>query len=847
MKSLGIRIAVVISIVLFVLLMFIGVAIDRRLTQSVYNDEFDYALSHARSMLASLRTLMLNGQGTLARKWLDNMRDEPDILDIAVLRKNGEEAFTDLDTVRAVNEFLEEKRFSREARSSVQSLLEPEPVPGRDYFFREPAPVASERPLKTRAFERSLQGEPAFDQGTPGILTVYMPISNDKECLACHGYDVSSLRGVLKLSVSTVAANSHIDAMRGQLWQSATVLVVLIGVALWLALRFSVMRPITRITTALRRVGQGDRTARLSEVRRDELGLVARVFNQMQDRLLRSEGRARAVMDNVVDAIVTVDGKGRIESANPAVRSLFGYTAEQLKGRRLDVLIPQPSEGGAPEDGAPLPRYLLSAYGEAREFIGRRRDGSVIPVELTVSEMNVGDARRFIGIIRDITERKQQMAALEYQALHDALTELPNRTLLHDRLEQAIRIARREGRPLALMIADLDHFKEINDSLGHHNGDVILQQVSSRMTAIIRSSDTVARLGGDEFAFLLPTADGEQARRIASKVVEALEQPFELQGHVFMLGASIGIAMFPDHGDDASTLMRCADVAMYAAKREHRGYAVYSDEQNQHSLQHLSLLSELRTALDSDQLSLCYQPVVDVQSGKVTGVEALARWRHPTRGILYPDDFIPLAERTGLIRSLTLWVLETAARDCREWSELGLELRVAVNLSVHNLHDADFPDHINRIIGTGTTPATRLRLEITESAVMPGPARALDVLNRLSAQGVRVSIDDFGTGYSSLSYLKQLPVDEIKIDKSFVTGMALDANDAVIVRSTIDLAHNMGLRVVAEGVEDRATYDMLVSLHCDAVQGYYVSTPLGGRELLEWLRGTTWEVAQSGH
>ncbi|MDX9740371.1 MAG: EAL domain-containing protein [Gammaproteobacteria bacterium] len=429
--------------------------------------------------------------------------------------------------------------------------------------------------------------------------------------------------------------------------------------------------------------------------------------------------------------------------------------------------------------------------------------------------------------------------ALEFQAMHDALTELPNRALLMDRLAQAIRTAQRGHHCLALMLADLDHFKEINDTLGHPVGDAVLQKAAERMRRVVRDSDTVARLGGDEFAFLLPTANDAQAGRIATKLLRAFEEPFEVEGRTLTAGMSIGISVFPQHGADGPTLLRRADVAMYEAKRAHRGQALYEREYDLHSERHLAFRNELRTALAENQLMLCFQPVLDLASGEVSGVEALARWRHPRRGVLHPNDFIPLAERTGLIRDLTLWVIANAAEQCRIWSGLGLELRVAVNLSAHNLHDPELPRIVDRIVagdGSQSDSSVRLRLEITETAVMPGSSRAFEVLNRLSAQGVHISIDDFGTGYSSLAYLKRLPVDELKIDRSFVTAMVHDSDDAVIVRSTIDLAHNIGLRVVAEGVEDEATRELLAAMHCDAVQGYHIGRPMEARELVAWLR-----------
>jgi diguanylate cyclase (GGDEF)-like protein/PAS domain S-box-containing protein len=567
---------------------------------------------------------------------------------------------------------------------------------------------------------------------------------------------------------------------------------------------------------------------------------VVRPLGRLQEQIALSEHRIRAVLEHIVDAVVYVNEYGVIESSNPAAQRLFGYDADELRGKGVTQLLPPPP--GA-VGGESLPAHLAGTHGEMREAHGRHKNGNLFPLEMTVSRMATRGRPHYVVILRDITQRRAQLAALRHQALHDALTGLPNRTLLLDRVEHAMRGARRNHQSLALMITDLDHFKEINDTLGHPFGDLILQETARRMSAAMRGTDTVARLGGDEFAVLLPATDCADAERIADKLVREIERPFELEGRNFMLGASVGIATFPEHGDDTSTLMRHADVAMYVAKREHCGYALYSADQDRHSLQYLALKSELHAALEGDQLKLCYQPVVDLQSGRVSGLEALARWNHPTRGVLAPDAFIPFAERTGLIRALTVWVLKTAARHCREWAALGLELRVAVNLSVHNLHDSGLPDTIRELIGSGGPHPVPLRLEITETAIMPGPARALEVLNRLSAQGVRISIDDFGTGYSSLAYLKRLPVDEVKIDKSFVSAMALDNDDAVIVRSTIDLAHNIGLRVVAEGVEDKATYDLLAGMRCDSVQGFFISRPLEAGDLVAWLRDSAWQPA----
>jgi len=834
MRSLGVRIAIVIAAVLFFLTLGAVYIIDRQLSRAVYTENLTHAEAHARTFLASLNTLMLNGQGMLVRQWLDSVRAVEPGNDINVLRRDGTEAFTDLKTLQAVNDYLHDRRFSRQPLSAHQSRVTRQQH-GDDAGAR-------------RALARALQGETVLDQSFPGFITIYLPIPNDKTCQACHGYDPMPLRGVFSYRFATATGRHELAGLQHSVWGMAAILLVLMGLSLWWALRFSVVRPVSRLRDAMLLAGEESRGRLLPVTRGDELGQVSRVYSQMRDQLQRTESRIQAVMDNVADAIITIDQRGIIESVNPAVTVLFGYTAEEVLGKNISLLMPEPYHS---KDQAEIEAYLATdcsvLLGGRREFEGRRKDGAIFPIDIIVSEMMTGTLRHFIGVVRDITERKEQLKALEYQALHDDLTGLPNRALLADRLQQAIRSARREQRSLALLLMDLDHFKEINDTLGHHNGDVILQQVAQRMQQLIRSSDTVARLGGDEFAILLPAADEQHASGITDKIIQSVEQPFTLEGQTFVLGASIGIALFPEHGDDGNTLLQRADVAMYFAKRDHLGFAIYDIKQNPHRVEYLSLKGELREAITNRQLALNYQPVIDIQSGRVSGVEALVRWHHPERGLLMPDEFIPLAEQTGLIRKLTLWVLEEAARQSQAWIDLGLELRVAVNLSVYNLYDSRFPEQIARIIGAINAQNACLRLEITETAIMSGPSNALEILNRLSAQGVRIAIDDFGTGYSSLAYLKQLPVDELKIDKSFVSGMTVDDNDAVIVRSTIDLAHNIGLRVVAEGVEDESTFHLLAGLHCDAAQGYYMGYPMTVERLLVWLRESPWGSDREVH
>jgi diguanylate cyclase (GGDEF)-like protein len=436
---------------------------------------------------------------------------------------------------------------------------------------------------------------------------------------------------------------------------------------------------------------------------------------------------------------------------------------------------------------------------------------------------------------------------LEHMALHDSLSGLPNRALFTDRLEQAIIAAGRSGGRFACMILDLDRFKEINDTLGHNIGDEVLREIASRLARGLRESDTVARLGGDEFAILLPSANVREATRIASKLLHLLEEPVVIGQHSFAVGASIGVALFPDHGERAAQLMQRADVAMYVAKRNGNGYALYDVEEDHHNASRLAFLSELRGALDRGELALHFQPKVHLASAAVQAVEALVRWQHPQRGLILPEEYIPLSEQTGLIRPITTWVLGEAMRQCREWHAAGRDLAVSVNLSMRNLHDPQFPGTVGALLMNWQVDPQAIVLEITESAVMADSERVLAVLQRLRGMGVRLSIDDFGTGYSSLSHLKRLPVSEIKIDKSFVTDMHVNDDDAIIVRSTIDLAHNLGLTVTAEGVEREDAFTVLNVLGCDLAQGQYISPALPVRELEEWLGRSAWGQAADRH
>lgn len=473
-------------------------------------------------------------------------------------------------------------------------------------------------------------------------------------------------------------------------------------------------------------------------------------------------------------------------------------------------------------------------------------------------ERNIAAKDEALAQLRDLNkslearvhERTAELATanseLEYLALHDPLTGLPNRALLRDRLSQALSSANRRKQPLAILVMDLDGFKDVNDTLGHNTGDRLLCEVGERLLSTLRKVDTVARMGGDEFAMVLPDTDAAGATTVAAKLLKALTPPHLIDEFRISVQASVGIAIFPEHGGEADMLLRQADIAMYVAKRAKGGYAFYDTQHDPHTPKRLRLIADLRNAIDRHELTLAYQPKVNLASGAVVGVEALARWQHPEFGSIAPDVFIPLAESTGLMKALTMSVLDAALADCAQLQQDGVDLHFAVNVSAANLHDVDFSAQVHSLLTKWRVAPVRLMIEITESAVMSDAQRALQSLRALDTMGVGISVDDFGTGYSSLAYLKRLPVDEIKIDKSFIQDLVPDSEGAKIVRSIIDLGHNLALTVVAEGVENANTRDYLKALACNSAQGYFYARPMPADELRLWLRDACPTFAHAG-
>lgn len=454
----------------------------------------------------------------------------------------------------------------------------------------------------------------------------------------------------------------------------------------------------------------------------------------------------------------------------------------------------------------------------------------------TIDILKTKETEELVNAFSDMSYQvHQRQKELEYRALHDALTSLPNRTLLLDRIGHDINTAKRGSQELSLLILDLDDFKDVNDTLGHFAGDDLLIEVGSRISKVLRDVDTIARIGGDEFSVLLPHTNEEQAIITSQKILSLFQKSINIDGVDLSVSSSIGIAVYPHHGSDVDTLLRHADVAMYVAKKHKLGFEVYSEEQDKHSISRLSMTRDFREAITKEQLGLYFQPIYDIDNKKIIAVEALSRWSHPEHGDVSPEKFILLAEQISLINELTYWVLDKAIAQVSAWNDKGSDLLVAVNLSVFSFKDPNFIGEVRTILRKYEFPGRNLKLEITESAMMDNPLRAIEVLADLHAIGIKLSIDDFGTGFSSMTYLKQLPVDELKIDKSFILDLDIDKNNDAIVRSTIDLAHNLGLKVVAEGIESEVVHRLLEEYDCDMAQGFYLSHPVSANELEKLL------------
>jgi len=542
----------------------------------------------------------------------------------------------------------------------------------------------------------------------------------------------------------------------------------------------------------------------------------------------RRDALLRSVVQSSTDCILCIDETGVIKTANPAASKLFGCAAYELLDEPVAKFITLLA-------GEASGARLSALHGLISECNARTLEGEVFPVEISVSRVRLNTERLYTAIVRDIRERRVQQNRLQHQATHDSLTSLPNRAALLTRLEAALSAGRSRG-SLALLMLDLCRFKEVNDTLGHNVGDRVLCDVAHRFKQALGDRGLIARIGGDEFTVMLEQPEGnESISAIAQILSDSLRAPIDVAGISIEIGVSIGIARFPQDASDAQTLLRHADVAMYVAKRRGAVYEYYDAAHDKNTVRKLAIGGELRTAIHNNQLEIHFQPQVNLRSGMVESAEALLRWNHPTQGGINPVEFIAIAEATDLIRPLTEWTLRGALAQVRSWRERGVHLRIAVNLSARLLQDTAFPALLRKLLDASGVLAPSLELEITESAMMLDPARALRVIQEIDKLGVLISIDDFGTGYSSLGYLRDLPVHSLKIDKSFVAGMRNNSDDRIIVESTAQMAHALKLELVAEGVETEWDAQFLAAAGYDYAQGFRYTRALPSDKCLAWI------------
>lgn len=587
----------------------------------------------------------------------------------------------------------------------------------------------------------------------------------------------------------------------------------------------------------------------ISERRAAELAI-----EESQRQLRRADALRRTIYDSAPFAIVATDLRGVIQAINPAAEVLLGYSADELIGRATPVLyhdrqeVAQRASQLAAELGEPIEpgaEVFLArprrGRPDEREWTVVRKDGRRVPVILVSTSMvsETGEPVGFMGISYDVTERKRAEEHIRHMAHHDALTNLPNRVLLQERLGAALVRARREGDVLALMFIDLDRFKNINDSLGHHVGDAILKIVAERLHAAVRASDTVARMGGDEFVVLLPkVAQVSDCEAVAQKMIAVLGEPMQVGPHLLRVTPSIGVATYPEGGADPATLMRAADAAMYHAKAQGRNaYCMFNESMTRHAAQRLALENDLHEALARGEMHVVYQPQFECRSGRLVGAEALVRWQRGTHGVVSPAEFIPVAEENGLIVPIGAWVLREACAQVRRWeAATGAELRVAVNLSPRQIESADLAERVVATLREVDLPPHRLELEITESAIVRDTLSTATVLARLRALGICIAIDDFGIGYSSLAYLRELPVDKFKIDRSFLSAVPGSASDTRLAAALIAMGHTLQVALVAEGVETPEQLEFLRQHDCHEAQGYHLGRPMNAQAFEDLIR-----------
>jgi diguanylate cyclase (GGDEF)-like protein/PAS domain S-box-containing protein len=684
-------------------------------------------------------------------------------------------------------------------------------------------------------FERSNNGTPMLRAVIPFVVSRNF---RGTDCLACHHVEVGSVNGAASIMLDLSEQTKMIHSLELWLWGGQLGLQLLLFMVINRLLR-SFTGPIGKLEEVMTAMQvDGDFSRRVMVRHRDEIGRMGDAFNALAGSLQASLSQVKAgeeqlkltaqVFHNSMEAIVITDTDNNIIQVNKAFTEITGYTQEEVLGKNPRILK---SGHHPPEFYRVMWDILLTAGSWQGEVMDRRKNGEIYPKWLAVSALRNEEGRvaNYVGSFTDISERKLSEEKILRLAYHDALTNLPNRLSLYERLKLAINLARRNNQQMAVMMLDLDRFKSINDTLGHNVGDELLVEVGKRLARSVRETDLVARLGGDEFVVVLTAIDTpSDAAEVAGKIIEAVSAPCLIGIHDLRTSPSIGICIYPNDADEISDLIRDADVAMYHAKDMGRGnYQFFTGEMNQIAMRRQAIEAALHTALENHEFVLYYQPQLDLRSGHLTGVEALIRWMHPTRGMVSPAEFIPVAEETGMITPIGKWALREACRQLKQWQDEGISgINMSVNLSAVEFQDKELPGNIMAILAETGLEARYLDLEVTESMAMSSPDDVVETMRKLTEGGMSLSIDDFGTGYSSLSYLKLFPIRTLKIDRSFVKGIEEDANDADICDVTVLLAHKLGVSVVAEGVETAAQLKFLLSIGCDIIQGYLLSRPL---------------------
>lgn len=671
-------------------------------------------------------------------------------------------------------------------------------------------------------------------------------------CLNCHHVEDGSVNGAASVLVDLSEEAASISTTKKWLWLWFVAVQALLSVIIAMFVRRVIVKNITKpvkhlqeTMSAIQRDGDLTRQAAVDENNAD-IGEMAKTFNTLTESLLAANKRLdlfAQVFENSGEAIVITDADRNIIAVNPAFTAITRYKAEDVTGKNPKLLS---SGRQSPEFYQEMWKSINETGRWRGEIWNRRENGEIYPEWLsigTVKDEN-GKVVNFIGIFNDTTQRKEAEQHIQYLAHYDSLTNLPNRRLFEDRIQQGLLASKRARKKAALLFLDLDRFKSINDSLGHLSGDQLLQSVAERLKSCVRESDTVCRQGGDEFLILLPEINkSDDAAHVANKIITSMAEAHFVEDFHLIVTFSIGISIYPDDGTDSQTLIRNADAAMYHAKENGRNnFQFFTPDMNAEALERLELEADLRQAIQQNELSLNYQPQIDNMSGKIVGIEALIRWKHPEKGMISPARFIPIAEDCGLIAKIGEWVLRTACTQNRRWQDENLiRVPIAVNLSALQFYQRDIRDCIAQVLQQSGLEPRYLELEITESTAMRDIEATVHTLNELKQMGILISIDDFGTGYSSLSYLKRFPIDKLKIDQSFVRDINTDVDDAAIVQTIIGMGHSLRLTVIAEGVETMDQLTFLKYKGCDEVQGYYFSKPLPAEGFAKYVSKHTVE------